>query len=158
MPNAREVLDKLVKDFELGIITNGFDDTQNIKLKYSEIDHFFKWVVTSESSGHRKREPTGGPSPPNRGAKTKGGQPQTPTERQHENQRRGRPPQPKPEASGPPNRAQAPREADRRAGTEEAEGVSPRNPGARDQQSRKIPEGGRLFIAESSHARMGNES
>jgi len=54
MPNAREVLDKLVKDFELGIITNGFDDTQNIKLKYSEIDHFFKWVVTSESSGHRK--------------------------------------------------------------------------------------------------------
>ncbi len=54
MPNAREVLDKLVKDFELGIITNGFDDTQNIKLKYSEIDHYFKWVVTSESSGHRK--------------------------------------------------------------------------------------------------------
>ena len=31
MPNAREVRDKLVKDFELGIITNGFDDTQNIK-------------------------------------------------------------------------------------------------------------------------------
>ena len=54
MPNAREVLDKLVKDFELGIITNGFDDTQNIKLKYSEIDHYFKWVVTSESSGYRK--------------------------------------------------------------------------------------------------------
>ena len=48
MPNALEVLDKLVKDFELGIITNGFDDTQNIKLKYSEIDHYFKWVVTSE--------------------------------------------------------------------------------------------------------------
>ena len=54
MPNARQVLDKLAKDFELGIITNGFDDTQNIKLKYSEINHYFKWVVTSESSGHRK--------------------------------------------------------------------------------------------------------
>ena len=54
MPNARKVLDRLSKDFELGIITNGFDDTQNVKLKYSEIDHYFKWVVTSESSGHRK--------------------------------------------------------------------------------------------------------
>ena len=54
MPNAHKVLDRLSKEFELGIITNGFDDTQNIKLKYSEIDHYFKWVVTSESSGHRK--------------------------------------------------------------------------------------------------------
>jgi putative hydrolase of the HAD superfamily len=54
MPNAGKVLDKLSQDFELGIITNGFDDTQNIKLKYSEIDHYFKWVVTSESSGYRK--------------------------------------------------------------------------------------------------------
>ena len=54
MPNARQVLDKLSNDFELGIITNGFDDTQNIKLKFSEIDHYFNWVVTSESSGHRK--------------------------------------------------------------------------------------------------------
>ena len=54
MPNARQVLDQLSKDFELGIITNGFDDTQNIKLKFSKIDHYFNWVVTSESSGHRK--------------------------------------------------------------------------------------------------------
>jgi putative hydrolase of the HAD superfamily len=54
MPNARQVLDKLSRDFELGIITNGFDDTQNKKLKFSEIDHYFNWVVTSESSGHRK--------------------------------------------------------------------------------------------------------
>ena len=54
MPNARQVLDKLSNDFELGIITNGFDDTQNIKLKFSEIDHYFNWVVTSESCGHRK--------------------------------------------------------------------------------------------------------
>lgn len=54
MPNARKVLDKLSKDFELGIITNGFDETQHTKLKYSNIDHYFKWVVTSESSGYRK--------------------------------------------------------------------------------------------------------
>ena len=25
-----------------------------MKLKYSKIDHYFKWVVTSESSGYRK--------------------------------------------------------------------------------------------------------
>ena len=38
------------------IVSNIYQDQKNIKLKFSEIDHYFNWVVTSESCGHRKPE------------------------------------------------------------------------------------------------------
>ncbi len=51
---AIEVLEKLSKAYELGIITNGFEDTQSIKLTESGLDKYFKYVITSETAGHRK--------------------------------------------------------------------------------------------------------
>ena len=52
-PRTKQILSGISKQ-TISVITNGFDDTQNIKLKFSEIDHYFNWVVTSESSGYRK--------------------------------------------------------------------------------------------------------
>ena len=48
------VLDRLSEEYELGIITNGFEDTQNIKLRESGIRKYFEHVITSETAGHRK--------------------------------------------------------------------------------------------------------
>ena len=54
MDGAREVLDALSGKYVLGIITNGFDDTQATKLKSCRIDHYFEQVITSETTGSRK--------------------------------------------------------------------------------------------------------
>lgn len=52
-----EVLDSLGEKYELGIITNGFEETQNIKLTISGLQHYFKYIITSETAGHRKPSP-----------------------------------------------------------------------------------------------------
>ncbi|GAB5401265.1 MAG: YjjG family noncanonical pyrimidine nucleotidase [Aureisphaera sp.] len=44
----------LVKGYEMHIITNGFEEVQHLKLKNSEIDHFFRTVTTSEEVGVKK--------------------------------------------------------------------------------------------------------
>ena len=54
LPNALEVLEHLSSRYQLGIITNGFDDTQIEKLRNSNIEKYFSWVITSESIGYRK--------------------------------------------------------------------------------------------------------
>lgn len=54
MPGTMEVLDRLQEQFEMSIISNGFTDTQSIKLQRSGIDHFFSHVITSESAKSRK--------------------------------------------------------------------------------------------------------
>ncbi len=57
MPFAIEILDYLSdKNYHLHIITNGFSDTQFIKLKSSKIHHYFKNVFTSCISGFKKPE------------------------------------------------------------------------------------------------------
>lgn len=54
-PNTVEVLQYLTdKGYQLHLITNGFEKTQYCKLKNSGIDHFFKVIVTSESSNSLK--------------------------------------------------------------------------------------------------------
>ncbi len=54
-PNTIEVLQYLTdKGYQLHLITNGFEKTQYCKLKNSGIDHFFKVIVTSESSNSLK--------------------------------------------------------------------------------------------------------
>jgi putative hydrolase of the HAD superfamily len=57
-PEASEVLHKL-KDqgHKMHIISNGFEQAQQTKLKSSGIDHLFETVHTSESSGFRKPDP-----------------------------------------------------------------------------------------------------
>jgi YjjG family noncanonical pyrimidine nucleotidase len=51
---AVELLEALKDHFVMGIISNGFTDTQSTKLKSSGIDHYFKYVITSESANSRK--------------------------------------------------------------------------------------------------------
>ncbi len=42
------------KNYQLSIITNGFEVTQHAKLRNSKIDHYFKEVITSEGSNSLK--------------------------------------------------------------------------------------------------------
>jgi putative hydrolase of the HAD superfamily len=54
-PYAIEILQYLKgKNYELHLITNGFEKTQHSKLKYSGLDVFFNEIVTSEGSNSLK--------------------------------------------------------------------------------------------------------
>ena len=54
-PYAKEILLYLKnKNYELHLITNGFEKTQHSKLKYSGLQEFFKEVITSEGSSSLK--------------------------------------------------------------------------------------------------------
>lgn len=54
-PHAIELLKYLQnKNYELHLITNGFEKTQHSKLKNSGLDEFFKEVITSEGSNSLK--------------------------------------------------------------------------------------------------------
>lgn len=54
LPHARETLDYLAKRYRLHIITNGFDDIQQTKIRSAGIAHYFEVLVTSQNSGHKK--------------------------------------------------------------------------------------------------------
>ena len=54
-PYTKEILRYLVdKNYELHLITNGFETVQHNKLKYSGLAGFFKEIITSESSNSIK--------------------------------------------------------------------------------------------------------
>jgi putative hydrolase of the HAD superfamily len=54
-PDSKEVLQYLTdKGYHLHLITNGFEETQHSKLKYSGLTHFFKEIITSEGSNSLK--------------------------------------------------------------------------------------------------------
>jgi putative hydrolase of the HAD superfamily len=54
-PHAIELLEYLQnKNYELHLITNGFEKTQHSKLKYSGLNVFFKEIITSEGSNSLK--------------------------------------------------------------------------------------------------------
>ena len=54
-PYTKEILQYLVdKNYELHLITNGFEKVQHSKLKCSGLDVFFKEVITSEGSNSIK--------------------------------------------------------------------------------------------------------
>lgn len=54
---AIEMLDDLKPHFAMHIVTNGFDEVQRKKLRFSKLDHYFKTVVTSEEAGYKKPSP-----------------------------------------------------------------------------------------------------
>jgi len=54
MPEVIPVIEKLSAIFELHIITNGFEDVQNFKLKNCGIHQYFKKVITSDGANARK--------------------------------------------------------------------------------------------------------
>jgi putative hydrolase of the HAD superfamily len=54
-PHTREILQYLTdRGYQLHLITNGFDKVQHCKLQSSSLDHYFKAVITSESSNSLK--------------------------------------------------------------------------------------------------------
>ena len=54
-PDTKEVLQYLTnKGYQLYLITNGFEETQHSKLKYSGLNVFFKEIITSEGSNSLK--------------------------------------------------------------------------------------------------------
>src|SRR6218665_609149 len=54
-PHTFEILDYLTqKNYQLHLITNGFEKTQWSKLKHSGLDKYFKQVITSEASNSVK--------------------------------------------------------------------------------------------------------
>lgn len=54
LPGAMEILEYLHPKYNLHIITNGFREVQHIKLKKSDIHHFFNTVTSSEEVGVKK--------------------------------------------------------------------------------------------------------
>jgi YjjG family noncanonical pyrimidine nucleotidase len=54
MPHALETLEYLAPKYKLTVVTNGFEEIQNIKLSAGKIAHFFDHIVTSQKAGHRK--------------------------------------------------------------------------------------------------------
>lgn len=54
-PHTKEILQYLLdKNYQLHLITNGFEKTQHSKLRYSGLDIYFKEVITSEGSNSLK--------------------------------------------------------------------------------------------------------
>ena len=54
-PYTKEILDYLTaKQYRLHLITNGFENIQHSKLKYSGLTHYFDAVITSEGSNSLK--------------------------------------------------------------------------------------------------------
>ena len=56
-PHTFEVLNYLKNKYDLHIITNGFEEVQNIKLKTSKLTPFFQNIVTSEKVNVKKPDP-----------------------------------------------------------------------------------------------------
>ena len=57
MPGALEVLNHFHLKFDQHIITNGFKETQGVKMQTSGIHHFFKTLTNSEDAGVQKPHP-----------------------------------------------------------------------------------------------------
>ena len=55
--DAIEILEYLENKYHLHIITNGFEEVQNLKLEKSGIHKFFKQIITSECVGVKKPNP-----------------------------------------------------------------------------------------------------
>jgi putative hydrolase of the HAD superfamily len=55
--NTFEILDYLSLNYNLHIITNGFNEVQYKKMSHSKIDHYFKTITNSEIAGVKKPNP-----------------------------------------------------------------------------------------------------
>jgi putative hydrolase of the HAD superfamily len=56
-PGAIEILEYLKPRYKLHIITNGFQEVQDKKLRNSKIDTFFEHIINSEMAGVKKPNP-----------------------------------------------------------------------------------------------------
>ncbi len=56
-PNTFEILDYLKPTYKLHIITNGFQEVQDTKMRNANIDGYFQHIVNSEMAGVKKPNP-----------------------------------------------------------------------------------------------------
>lgn len=54
MPHAIETLQYLSANYRLSVITNGFEEIQNMKLTAGNLHTYFDHIVTSQKAGHKK--------------------------------------------------------------------------------------------------------
>jgi YjjG family noncanonical pyrimidine nucleotidase len=54
MPYANEVLEYLSSNYRLTVVTNGFEEIQNVKLSSGNLHRFFDHIITSQKAGYRK--------------------------------------------------------------------------------------------------------
>lgn len=57
MVGTVEVLEYLKPKYKLGLITNGFDEIQFVKIRHSGLEKYFPVIVTSEEAGCKKPDP-----------------------------------------------------------------------------------------------------
>jgi putative hydrolase of the HAD superfamily len=57
LPYTQEILTYLKPKYPLHIITNGFDEIQDVKMNSGGIKHYFGHIVTSQNSGFKKPDP-----------------------------------------------------------------------------------------------------
>ena len=57
IPYAREVVRELSERYPMYVVTNGFAGVQQIKLRHSGLDGYFRGVVCSEDAGANKPDP-----------------------------------------------------------------------------------------------------
>lgn len=57
IPEAIETLEALRSEYDLYLITNGFEEIQTTKLQYSGLDKYFRTMITSEKAGAKKPFP-----------------------------------------------------------------------------------------------------
>jgi YjjG family noncanonical pyrimidine nucleotidase len=54
IPHAIETLEYLSQHYQMTVVTNGFEEIQNVKLSTGNLHRFFKHIITSQKAGHRK--------------------------------------------------------------------------------------------------------
>lgn len=57
IPGALRFLGEMKELFSIGLVTNGFEKTQNLKIKHSGIGNYIDFMLTSESIGIPKPNP-----------------------------------------------------------------------------------------------------
>lgn len=54
IPHALDILDYLNDRYKLTVVTNGFEEIQNLKLSSTRLNTYFNHVITSQKAGHKK--------------------------------------------------------------------------------------------------------
>lgn len=54
IPGAHAFLEEMKEEFQIGLLTNGFEKTQNLKIRHSGIEPYIQFMLTSESAGIAK--------------------------------------------------------------------------------------------------------
>jgi putative hydrolase of the HAD superfamily len=54
LPHAIETLQYLFERYPMTVVTNGFEEIQNVKLTSGNLHQYFRYIVTSQKAGYKK--------------------------------------------------------------------------------------------------------